>query len=225
MAGRGKIENKDKIPHKRVLKFTKEHTWTNATEPLHFNKPSLAGVGPGSSFGREMAAASPDVKIGLIPCAVGGTSLARWSRGGDLYQQALIRARMAMRDGTLKGILWHQGESDAGSEVKARTYADRLAKLVKDLRADLGQGDVPFVAGKLGEFLKSTTKSGNASYWPVVNEQIVRLPNLVPNAAVVESAGLEANSDSIHFNASSQRKLGKRYATAMKHLQLKATSQ
>ncbi|MEQ2006890.1 MAG: sialate O-acetylesterase [Limisphaerales bacterium] len=219
MAGRGVMEDADKQPHPRVLKFTKENAWAPASDPLHFDKPTIAGVGLGSSFGRTMAEASPDATIGLIPCAVGGTPLSRWSKGGDLYQQALERAKLALKDGTLKGILWHQGEGDSGNERLATTYGERLAKMVNDLRADLGAGDVPFVAGKLGEFLKREDKGGKPSLWPKVNEQIDALPKSVSNAAVVESSGLKHKGDVVHFDTPSLREFGNRYAEAMKRLQ------
>lgn len=218
MAGRGAVGEQDKTPSPRVLKFTKENSWAPATDPLHFDKP-IAGVGLGSSFGRVMAEASPDATIGLIPCAVGGTPLARWSKGGDLYQQALTRARLALKDGTLKGILWHQGESDSGNERTASNYGERLAQMVKDLRADLGAGEVPFVAGKLGEFLKREDKDGKPALWPKVNEQIGALPKSVPNTASVESAGLKHKGDAVHFDTPSLHEFGQRYAEAMKRLQ------
>ncbi len=220
MAGRGVVEEQDKQAHPRVLKFTKENTWAPATDPLHFDKPAIAGVGLGSSFGRAMAGANPNVTIGLIPSAVGGTPLSRWSKGGDLYQQALERAKLALKDGTLKGILWHQGEGDSGDEALAKSYGERLTKMVADLRADLGAGEVPFVAGKLGEFLKVENKDGKPSYWPLVNEQIAALPKLAPNCAVVESTGLKPKSDIVHFDTPSLREFGKRYAEAMQRLQV-----
>jgi hypothetical protein len=135
--------------------------------------------------------------------------------------QALVRAREAMKSGTLKGILWHQGEADSGSEEKARSYAQRLSQMVKDLRADLGAGEVPFVAGKLGEFLVKADKDGKPSFWPVVNEQIAMLPTLVPHCAVVDSTGLKHKGDVVHFDTPSLREFGKRYAAAMKGLQEK----
>ena len=220
MAGRGAMQEQDKQPQPRVLKFTKENAWTPAADPLHFDKP-VAGVGLGSSFARVMAEASPDATIGLIPSAVGGTPLSRWSKGGDLYQQALDRARLALKDGTLKGILWHQGEGDSGNEQLATTYGERLAKMVRDLRSDLGAGEVPFVAGKLGEFLKREDKAGKPSHWPLVNEQITALPKSVPNTASVESSGLKHKGDGLHFDAPSLGEFGKRYAEAMRQLQAK----
>ncbi len=222
MAGRGKVEDADKVPNPRVLTLTKENTWAPAVDPIHFDKP-VAGVGLGTSFGRTMlAAAEPGVTIGLIPCAVGGTPLERWQKGRDLYEQALVRARVALKDGTLKGILWHQGESDSGDEAKSRSYAERLAAMVNDWRRDLGVPDAPFVAGKLGEFLVETSKDGKPVYWKLVNEQIASLPKLVKHAAVVDATGLKHKGDSVHFDSASLREFGSRYAAAMLILQGKA---
>lgn len=218
MAGRGAIDEQDKRPPPRVLKFTKEKTWAPAVDPLHFDKP-IAGVGLGTTFGRVMAESQPDVIIGLVPCAVGGTPLARWQRGGDLYQQAVESTQAAMKDGTLKGILWHQGEGDSGSEKTATTYAERLAQMVRDLRTELNAGEVPFVAGELGQFLKRESKDGKPSYWPLVNEQINSLPKLVPHTAVASSKDLKHKGDVVHFDSPSLREFGKRYATAMQALQ------
>ncbi len=218
MAGRGTIEAPDKIATPRVLKFTKENSWVPALDPLHFDK-SVAGVGLGTTFGKVMAEADPQVTIGLVPCAVGGTPLSRWQKDGDLYKQAVVRIKAAMKDGTLKGVLWHQGESDSGSQTTAQNYGERLAQMVKDLRTELDAPDVPFVAGKLGEFLKRDSKPGQPSYWPVVNEQLDMLPSRVSAAAVVSSQDLKHKGDVVHFDAASLREFGKRYAAAMQKLQ------
>lgn len=217
MAGRGAVEEQDKRPSPRVLKFTKENTWAVATDPLHFDKP-IAGVGLGSSFGRAMAAADPGATIGLIPCAVGGTPLARWQKGQDLYEQAVKRAKAAQQVGTLKGILWHQGESDSGSEETAKSYGRRLAQMIGDLRAELGVPTAPFVAGELGEFLKRES-AGKPSYWPLVNEQLAGLPKEVERAACVSAKGLKHKGDDVHFDSPSLRTFGESYAEAMLRLQ------
>jgi hypothetical protein len=218
MAGRGALGKEREISNERILNFSKENSWVSAVEPLHTDKP-IAGAGIGMSFAREMADAEPKITIGLIPCAVGGTPLQRWQKGGDLYQQALVRAKLAMQNGMLKGILWHQGEGDSSREDTARSYGARLTQMVADLRADLGAGEVPFVAGKLGEFLAREGKDGSPSFWPVVNEQIAGLPAISSRTAVVESAGLKHKGDVVHFDTPSLREFGKRYAEAMKKLQ------
>ncbi len=221
MAGRGLIDPAARLSRLRVLKFSPRNAWAPGIEPLHTDKPAVAGTGLGLSFARALADADPQVTIGLIPCAVGGTPLARWVKGGDLYQQALERARLAMKDGTLSGILWHQGEGDASGESTARSYGERLAQMIADLRADLGAGEVPFVAGQLGEFLARENKDGQPNYWPVVNEQLAALPARVPRMAVVPATGLKDKGDGVHFDTPSLRAFGERYARAMRALQAK----
>ena len=83
MSGRGVITEKNKEEGRpNVFMLTKENTWVPARNPLHFDKPKIAGVGPGLSFGISMAKGNPTHKIGLVPCAVGGTSIDSWKPGG-----------------------------------------------------------------------------------------------------------------------------------------------
>jgi photosystem II stability/assembly factor-like uncharacterized protein len=215
MAGRGVVEAQDQTPHPRVLMFTKQNVWAPAVDPLHFDKP-IAGVSLGSTFGRVMADADPQVTIGLIPSAVGGTALERWQKGADLYERAVGRAKAAMRDGTLKGILWHQGESDSGNEKDARSYGERVARMVSDLRAELGAGDVPFVAGQLGEFALRDDRQ--PAFLGVVDAQIEALSRRIPRSAVVSARGLTHKGDRVHFDSPSLRELGRRYASALMEL-------
>src|SRR5205823_9265870 len=107
-------------------------------DPVHFDKPDIAGVGIGRSFAKALLQAAPSVSIGLIPAAFGGTSLDEWKPEGKLYADAVRRAREAMKSGRLRGILWHQGESDTDKEEGARSYRERFAVMIQQLRADLG---------------------------------------------------------------------------------------
>jgi hypothetical protein len=91
--------------------------------------------------------------------------------------------------------------------------------MITDLRADLGAGDVPFVAGKLGSFLATVDKKGKPSYWPLVNEQLASIVPRLPKTAVVDSSGLQDKGDAVHFDTPSLREFGKRYAGAMQRLQ------
>lgn len=156
MAGRGIVDKESKQPHPRVVTLTKDGQWAPAIDPLHFDKP-IAGVGPGLAFGKAMADASPQATIGLIPCAVGGTSITRWMPGiqdpatkAFPYDDMLKRAKRACKDGTLKGIIWHQGEADR-HPAASKLYAARLTELIARLREDLNAPDVPFIAGELGQ--------------------------------------------------------------------------
>jgi hypothetical protein len=218
MAGRGRLGAEDKTPHPRVLVFTLSNTWKLAVEPITKDRKSGLGVGPGLAFGKAMAEKNQTVNIGLIPCAVGGTPLARWEKGGDLYSNAVQRAKLAMHDGTLKGILWHQGESDSGTEAKANGYSDRLLKMIGDIRTELASPRVPFVVGELGEFLYDRGPD-KTPYAKNLNAGLAKIPPAVPFTALVSSHGLTANADHLHFDAASQREFGRRYAEAISQLE------
>jgi hypothetical protein len=221
MAGRGKIGPEDQMPHPRVIMFTLAHQWAPAVEPITHDRPGMLGVGPGLSFGKTLADKDPGVTIGLVSCALGGTPLRRWEHGGDLYSNAVQRVKIAMRDGTLKGILWHQGESDSSASTNASTYGARLAQMVRDIRADLNAPTLPFVAGQIGEFLYDRGPK-QTPYARVVNEAIAKLPESIPAAGCAPSKGLKDKGDVLHFDSASQREFGRRYAALMLQVQAAA---
>ncbi|HKB92472.1 MAG TPA: sialate O-acetylesterase, partial [Opitutaceae bacterium] len=170
MAGRGAVEPQDKVPHPRVFMLTKQLTWVPAVDPVHFDKPDVAGVGLGSTFARVLAEAEPKAIIGLVPAAMGGSSLDEWKPGEKLYSNAVARMKEAMKRGQLKGILWHQGESDSAKE-KAATYAERFCAMIEQLRKDLGAENVPLIIGETGRFRTDAA---------AINEVLAGLPELVP---------------------------------------------
>jgi hypothetical protein len=204
MAGRGPVEAQDQVPHPRVFMLNKKYAWVPAVDPVHFDKPALAGVGLGSTFGRVIAEEHPDAVVGLIPAAFGGTSLAEWRTDGPLYMNAIDRAREAMAQGRLAGILWHQGENDA-TDHTAGTYVARFAKMIAQLRKDLGAEDVPVIVGELGRFFANNGE---------INAVLAEVPQQVPHSAVVSSEGLTDRGDQIHFDSRSYREFGRRYAAA-----------
>lgn len=212
MAGRGKVVAAENQPHPRVLKLDEQGKWVPATDPLHFDKPKIAGVGPGSGFGPMMADADPEVTIGLIPAAFGGTPLSRWVKGKDLYERAVEWAKKNQDQGVVKGVIWHQGEAECKNPELYNTYQKRLSGMIVDLRADLDEPDLPFVMGELGEFLERPGVS-------TVNSAMHKISKSVPATAVASSKGLPAKSDQVHFNAKSEREFGKRYAQQMLKLQ------
>ncbi|WP_425614151.1 sialate O-acetylesterase [Anatilimnocola sp. NA78] len=214
MAGRGKVEAEDKQPAPRVLMLNKEGDWVPAVDPLHFDK-SAAGVGLGKTFGKLIAEANPDVTIGLIPCAVGGSPIDSW-KPGVLYKptnshpwdDAIRRAKLAQEKGVLKGMLWHQGESDCSAKA-APAYAEKLQSLVAAFRKELN-ADVPFLVGQLGQFDEVPWDDNRK----LVDQAHRELPKHVTNSAFVPSDGLKHKGDKVHFDSAGLREFGKRYAEA-----------
>lgn len=216
MAGRGTIEESDRMPHPRIWMLNKENQWVPAISPMHFDKP-VAGVGPGLEFARIMAEADTSIIIGLIPAAAGGSPIDSWQPSGyhdqtksHPYDEAIRRTKAALLVGTLKGILWHQGESDSKPELVG-SYIQKLEVLIRRFRKELSARNVPFVVGTLGDFYVANNPDGKN-----INEQLRNLPKKVKRTACVEAAGLTDKGDKTHFDTPSARELGRRYAEAMK---------
>ncbi|MHC4995209.1 MAG: sialate O-acetylesterase [Planctomycetota bacterium] len=215
MAGRGVVETQDKLAHPRVFALSKDGAWRPAVAPIHYDKP-VAGVGLGRSFAIALAERDEDIAIGLVPAACGGSPISAWRPGGyhtqtksHPYDDAIRRARRAMQDGVLKGVLWHQGESDSKPEL-AGAYPGELAALIARFRKDLNAPDLPFVIGQLGRFPgKPWTRDRQR-----VNAAHVSIADSSPSIGFVSSTGLTPKSDNVHFDSRSLREFGKRYANA-----------
>ena len=144
----------------------------------------------------------PGKQLGLVVNAMGGTSISEWMPGTNLYNEAVKRAKLAMKYGKLIGIVWHQGSADLS---KTYIYPDKIKQLIESLRSDLGKPDLPFVAGQLSE-----DKPGRKEF----NQMISKLSDLVKGTAVVTSEGT-TTIDGTHFDSKSTRIMGERYAEKM----------
>jgi hypothetical protein len=155
----------------------------------------------------------PGVTIGLIPCAWGGAPIDLLGPGSPLYGNAIRRARLAAKSGTLSGVLWHQGESDAESEVAAPAHAGKLAELMRHLRSDLAAPDLPFLIGDLAEFGDERRKPAAVNRRNIVRAGLRKIAEEDPRAAFIESKGL-LGVDLVHFSRSALVEFGNRYAEA-----------
>ena len=213
MAGRGRVEAQDRKPHPRIVMLDQAGNWLPAVDPLHFDKPNVVGVGLGKTFAIDYADANPAITVGLIPCAAGGSPIAAWEPGGyhsqtksHPYDDALSRTLLALKSGALKGILWHQGESDS-KEGAAEVYEQKLHELIARLRKDLQAPQVPFIAGQLGQFEERPWDDHRRR----VDAAHQALAAKVPRTGFVSSDGLKHRGDIVHFDSQSYRELGHRY--------------
>ncbi|QOY92191.1 sialate O-acetylesterase [Paludibaculum fermentans] len=218
MAGRGVITPEDQAPIPGVFALNKEMSWVPAVDPIHFDKP-IAAAGLARSFALTLLRFAPQQRIGLVPAAMGGSSLDEWQPGGALFAQAIQRAKAAAPGGTFSGILWHQGEADSGKEELARSYTARWVPMMTALRGELGSPELPVVVGQLGEFLRTT--EGGCPFSGVVNEHLAQLPLRARRVGFVSSSRLKDKGDLIHFDTAGLHEFGRRYALA--YLGLDAT--
>lgn len=220
MAGRGRLEDAPALSTDRVFKFWTNDTWVAASEPVHWDG-GRAGFGPGLAFGRAMADAFPGREIGLVPCAVGGSSIFSWLPGKVHYTNALATVRKAAPAGVLRGVIWHQGEADSWKAATAGGHGLRLRQVVEAFRRDLGVPDLPFVAGEVaGFYADSIVKRGGTPFVDVVNAQSRSAMAALPRCGYVTVEGLchGSRGDIVHFEPNSAAELGRRYAAEMLRL-------
>jgi hypothetical protein len=215
MAGRGALDADSAKAHPRVWKWTADNQWAPATEPLHWDKAG-AGAGLAKSFAESVAEKNPAIAVGLIPTACGGSPISAWTPGGyheqtksHPYDDCLARARAAMQTGTLKAILWHQGESDANPK-SAAVYEEKLRELIARFRQDLGRPDLPVYLGQLGRFPDKPWSEPQAA----IDQAQQNVAKTVPHVYFVSSEGLLSKGDNLHFRTEDLREFGRRYAEA-----------
>jgi hypothetical protein len=207
----------------------KDDSWYLARHPLHltgdaktFAGHDNAGVGSGLAFAETIAAQNPKIAIGLIPCAVGGSPIQGGQKGSKLYEEALRRAKVARQTtapvkGRIRGALWLQGEANANPEGLA-VHESKLLKLVDDLRADLGEPELPFIACTIGEMGDSTKLADKAK----MNQILLDLPSKRPHTACVDARDLKTHiGDNVHFDTAAQNEIGKRFASKYSELMKK----
>lgn len=210
MGGRGPItpEVEGVIPG--VWVFRGQDDWVEGQNPMNVYSTIQPGdinkVNPGYGFSFKMRTLRPDNEIGIVSNARGATGIQSWLPGTTYYNEAVQRALQAMEYGTIKGILWHQGEEDTKDPNNIPLYLDRVETLINALRADLGDLTLPFIAGQISRVPVS---------YQSFNEMILDFPGILPNTELVTSEGLTNVGDGVHFDTASQITLGERYADKM----------
>ena len=199
--------------------------WSTAVPPLAHCQG--AKLGPTDYFGHTMVEKTDSqIKVGVIVVAVAGCSIqlfdkdsyANYARtqqswmtqrindyGGNPYGRLIEMAKKAQEEGVIKGIIFHQGETDAGDGQ----WPSKVKKVYDNIIKDLGlENDIPFLAG---EVLRSGVSSG-------ANNNIAKLPQQSKNFYVVSSEGFNQalnDGQNVHFTSQEYRDFGKRYAEKM----------
>ena len=207
--GRSVDGDMDKEADARILKLNDWNSWELAVDPLtsHYK----VAVGPGMAFAKRMIAENPDITIGLIPLAVGGTKIGQWMRGTPYYAGTLSAVAAARQKGVIKGILWHQGEHDGILPGTAYQYDRNLKLLIDELRVDLGDAHLPFIVGGL---VNGIFENKNHAWANEVQDRLIEVGTHFYQTAYVRSGDVPELGDHLHFSTAGQRIMGERYAEA-----------
>lgn len=209
MAGRGYMRSKDMAYIVNTWLLCNDTlAWVPAKNPLNWystirKRDDVQRIGPGYGFSLKLQRVLPGLNVGLVVQARGATKIKHWQKGNErgYYANAVKLALEAKKSGPLKAVLWHQGESDRD---QTSTYMKRLTTLIRDLRTDLEDPNLPFIAGQLAN------PSVDGEY-DLFNEMIVDLPNVVDNTGVVLVDETIGTDDRSHFDCKGQIRVGKRY--------------
>jgi alpha-L-fucosidase 2 len=200
-------------------------SWYPAGPPLC--RPST-GLCPADYFGRTMVSNLPtNIRLGIVNVSVAGCKIelfdktnyesyastaAPWMKniikgyGGNPYAHLVEMAKLAQKDGVIRGILLHQGESNTNDKDWPNKVKGVYENLLKDL--NLKAADVPLIAG---EVVNADQHGACAN----MNKIIGDLPKTIPTAHVISSAGCACRPDHLHFTPAGYRELGRRYAEKM----------
>jgi len=199
--------------------------WYTAKPPLCRCR---TGLSPADYFGRTMVERLPKkIRVGVINVSVGGCKIELFDKDnyksyietapgwmlnmikeydGDPYGRLVEMARIAQKDGVIKGILLHQGESNTSDTLWTRKVKKVYESLLKDL--NLKAKSVPLLAGEV-------VHADQGGVCASMNEIIATLPQTIPTAHVIPSSGCTDGRDNLHFDAAGYREFGKRYAETM----------
>jgi len=234
MDGAGEIENQDLTVSERFKmmpaidfpsKKREKWKWYTAVPPLC---RETSGLSPCDYFGRELVDKLPEeISVGIINVAVPGCSIdlfdpdlcanylktaADWLQNfaklydNDPYKTLIDAAKVAQKDGVIKGFLIHQGETNTGDPK----WPENVKRIYDRMLSDLGL-KYDDVALLVGEVVNADSGGSCAAH----NNVIAKVPDVIPNSYVIKSNGLPNKGDGLHFTSASYRIFGKRYAEAM----------
>jgi len=199
--------------------------WYPAVPPLCRPRTGLC---PADFFGRTLVTnLSPNLKVGVVNVSVAGCKIELFSKtnfqsytatapkwmtniintyDGNPYACLVEMGKRAQKDGVIKGILLHQGESNNKDQEWPAKVKAVYENLIEDL--NLKTDEVPLLAGEL----VNADQHGACAN---MNQIIDDLPKTIPTAHVISSAGCECRRDHLHFTPAGYRELGKRYGAEM----------
>ena len=223
-------------PVSRVLQF-RGKTWQPAAHPLtkHVKRSFSIPLPFAQKYLEEIN--DPEVKVGLVIRAFGGKAIDHFTRGGAYHPGPGLKE--LKKQGTFKGFIWHQGESDTTRVYRFTTYERKLHGLVADVRGYLDQADLPFVTGQISRH--GSNEEPKKDYWSestgVVTRVLANVGDKMNHAAHIRSSGaatctehirklvdedgkptgktMRMRNDPVHFNRSGYTTLAHRYVDAI----------
>ena len=221
MSGRGVLPETT-VTDPRIFMLGNDGRWKLASEPVDnpagqvdmVSYDNNAGVSPGMAFALEILKESPEMYVGLVPVAMGATSLHQWRRvltDTMLYGSLLKRAKAAEAMGRIEGFLWFQGEADARRPTDrirrplGNRWHEGFEQLVSGVRKDLDLPNLPVVYAQIGTHRNPETYP----HWELVKDSQTKVE--LPATAMITTEDLDL-MDKVHFTSDAYIEIGRRFA-------------
>lgn len=196
-----------------------ESAWKTDRPDRFCEKPvKMRAVGPGYYFAKRMYEIT-NVPQGVIPCALGGSSLAEWEKGyngGNGLYSVMIR-RFNESGGYVRGVFWDQGEAETHA---GGNFTENMIKLVGDVRCDMHDAGLPFLQVQIAKcaiYDWFCDNPENGISWSAIKEEQRTLDEKIPFLKTVSAIDADFD-DLIHYSSGFQAKMGARAANAMAYL-------
>ncbi|WP_270556497.1 sialate O-acetylesterase [Bifidobacterium pseudocatenulatum] len=118
-------------------------SWLDATTDSSQHFSYLA-----QQFAMQLRAAHPNVPVGIIQTAWGGTPIRNHVKGGSIYANHIA----PLEGFHVAGVLWYQGCNDSANEATALAYESQMTSLINQYRAVFDQNDLPFLYVQLARW-------------------------------------------------------------------------
>ncbi len=224
---------RDKIRLVKIPKTGAEAPQETVEGAWQVSSPETAGsfTAVGWHFAKMLNAVL-DVPVGLVSCNWGGSAVESWMPEdvvrtypentlptgqyapkrdpGGWYNScnAFIMYNgmlYPIRNYTLNGFIWYQGETNAGGYAH---YAERLARMVSIWRGLWGQGDLPFYEVELAPYIYG----GDGTVGARIREAQHNAADIIPNSGIACTNDLAYSHEYDQIHPCKKKEVGQRLA-------------
>lgn len=204
--------------------FGNDDVWKDLADPTDSDTNQVDSVSDDPTVGGSVwpllathVLADQSVPVAFVPAAKGNTEALEWlPNSGNHADVTTLYGSMYRRiqavGGSVKAILWFQGEADAGNNLAEATYLSRLTTIVDSMYSDFG---VRVVVAQIGN------RAGHTAYVDGVRDAQTTLWNtsthVYPGPVTVDINIADEGGDDLHFKTDAElQTLADRWWAAIK---------
>jgi hypothetical protein len=188
----------------RLWVYAKGGTFRPAREPSAPDNQDGQAAGPGMALLRSALAVAPAggqvISIGHGHSGSFAGYCSSFRKGGLFYDIVMAPARELKGKVTFAGIftMFGQSEHNATAAMQSR-FSDCMAGIAQEMRADLGEPELPFVIGDYEMGISRPDIAPTSSFARAIIAQIQMIPGKVPRSVIIPTLGFPMQDDH-HFN-------------------------